>query len=202
MVGLEGLKKHEGNKIAAFLKKLDRSLRERLLDGELTEFSKRRLESLLKDTDVTLASIFNEYYDDLSGHLLDIGEFEASFEAQNLDQALKHIDVNYTSAIPSTKQLKAAIFLQPLSVRGADGGKLLEPFVEDWTKVEKQRLVGAILMGVAEGQTRDQIIRNIRVTKANQYRDGLLATTQRHAEAIVRTAVQHVSTVARTETLK
>ena len=43
------------------------------------------------------------------------------------------------------------------------------------------------------------MIRAIRGTRANKYKDGLLAITSRNAEAVVRTSMQHVANGARME---
>lgn len=199
-VFLEGLKSGQVNRFAAFLEEIDRSIRGRLTRHDLTEFTRGRLEKLLEQVDGVLGEIFERYYDDLAGHLVDLAAYESEFEAKALDDALEA--AAFESVLPTETQIKAAVFSAPLSVRGADGGKLLNDFVKDWTKAERKRVTGTIRQGFFEGQTTYDILRTVRGTKANQYRDGILATTNRHAEAIVRTAVQHVASVARFETWK
>lgn len=197
-VYLEGLKAGEVNQFTAFLKRIDKDLREKLTRSELTEYSRERLEKLLKSVDSMLAKVFDDYYDELAGHLTELAEYEASFEAANLNNVLG--PSSFEAVIPAPTQVHAAIFSAPLSVRGADGGKLLEPFIRDWAKVERKRVVGAIRQGVFEGQTNGQIIQKIRGTRAAKFSDGILAISSRHAESIVRTSVQHASTVARFKT--
>lgn len=199
-VFLEGLKSGQVNQFAAFLEEIDRSIRERLTRHDLTEFTRGRLEKLLKQVDGALGEIFDRYYDDLAGHLVDLAAYESEFEAKALDDALE--EAGFESVLPAQNQIRAAVFSVPLSVRGADGGKLLDDFVKDWTSSERKRVTGAIRQGFFEGQTTFQILKNVRGTKANQYRDGILATTNRHADAIVRTAVQHAASVARFEAWK
>jgi len=199
-VYLEGLKSGEAKKFDKFLRRIDKSLRDRLAAGGLTEFSRARLERLLKAVDGDLAEIFKSHSHELSASLNEIGEYEAGFEARNLENSIQH--EAFEAVIPATEQVKAAILSSPLSVRGPDGGKLLAPFISDWSRTERDRLTGAIRQGVYEGQTNAQIIKALRGTKANGYRDGLLQITARNATAITRTAVQHVSSVARVETWK
>ena len=196
-VYLERLKSGEVNQFAALLKEIDKDLRTRLTENDLTDFSRKRLEKLLAAVDKSLSTIFDGYYDELAGHLTEIAQYEAGFESRSLSN-----EVGFETVIPAAKQVHAAVMAAPLSVRGADGGKLLEPFIRDWTHVERKRLVGAIRQGFFEGQTNFQIIQAIRGTKRNNFADGLLQTTSRNAEAIVRTSVQHVSSVARFETWK
>lgn len=198
-VYLERLKSGEVNQLASFLLDIDRRIRARLGGDELTEFSRARLERLLGSLDKDLSKIFDKYYDDLAGHLADIGEYEAGFEARNLNNIVTGA---FESVVPSSNQITAAIFSDPLSVRGPDGGKLLESFVKDWSSAETKRVTGAIRQGFFEGQTNSQIKRAIRGTRANKYADGLLSITSRNADAIVRTSVQHAASTARFETWK
>lgn len=198
---LEQLKSGEVKKFAPFLKEIDRSIREQLTKTDLTEYNVNRLTALLDAVDSLLLGIFNRFSDQLTLDLIDIANYEAQFEATSLTNAAP-IGVSFEAAIPGVSAIRAAILTNPLSVRGADGGKLLQPFIEGWTSTERQRITGAIRQGFFEGQTNFQIIKNIRGTKALGYADGILATTDRNAGAIVRTAVQHVATQARLETFK
>src|SRR5690606_7566723 len=45
----------------------------------------------------------------------------------------------------------------------------------------------------------DDIVRSIRGTRANKYRDGILQITKRNAEAVARTAVNHTVTASKDE---
>ena len=195
-VYLEGLKTGEVNQFAAFLKQIDKSIRSRLSGEDLTAYSRTRLEKLLVVVGKDIERVFSQYRDVLTGHLQELGEYEAGFEARSLDKVLDEFE----TVIPAAVQVRAAVFSTPLSVRGADGGKLLTPFLKDWTAVERKRLTGAIRQGFFEGQTTNEILRAVRGTRENGFRDGLLNVTNRNAEAVVRTAVQHVASVARMET--
>ena len=196
-VYLERLKSHEVNQFAAFLRQMDQRLRQRLESSTpLTDFSRARLERLLASIERALQAIFDNYYEELAGHLTDLALYEAEFESRNLNAALANVE----TAIPAANQVRIAVFSAPLSVRGSDGGKLLEPFVRDWQANEIKRVTGAIRQGAFEGQTNAEIVRRLRGSKANQYRDGLLSITNRNAQSVVRTAVQHVASEARFQT--
>lgn len=200
-VFLEQLKSGEVEKFGPFLKEIDRSIRDRLARADLTDYTARRLEVLLQEVDSLLLGIFDRYSEKLNLDLVDIANYEAQFEATSLTRAAP-VGVSFEAAVPGTAAIRTAILSNPLSVRGVDGGKLLKSFIDGFTTTERQRLTGAIRQGFFEGQTNFQIIKNIRGTKALNYNDGILATTNRNAGAIVRTAVQHVATQARMETLK
>lgn len=195
-VFLERVKTGEANQFASFLKEIDRNVRLRLSGEDLTDYSRSRLERLIVGINGDLDAIYTRYWDELRGNLIDIAEYEAEFESRSLNTVLE----NFETTIPSPQQVRAAIFSAPLSVRGADGGKLLEPFIKDWSAKEIKRVSGAVRQGFYEGQTTGQILQTVRGTRANKFRDGLLSITNRGAEAIVRTAIQHTASIARQET--
>lgn len=199
-VFLERLKAGEVKEFEAFLKRIDKEIRHRLSAGSLTEFQRQRLEKLLKDIDQKLKLIFAEFEADLFERLKAVSDYEASFEVGALSSVVESPD--FEAVLPAPTQTWAAVKAAPLSVRDNNGGKLLKPFIKDWTRAEREAVTGAIRRGAYEGQTNQQIIQVIRGTKRNGYKDGLLAVSKRHAEAIVRTSVQHVASVARFETWK
>lgn len=191
-VFLEGVKTGEANTYAAYLRRIDRALRLRLSD-DMTDISRTRLERLIRAIDKDLSGIFQEFQDEIEISLGDIAEYEADFEARSVNKVLDGLELD----VPAVEQVRSAIFTNPLSVRGADGGKLLSSFIKDWTKTDVKRFTGAIRQGYFEGQTNAQIIKTIRGTRANKFKDGLLAISSRNAEAIVRTSVQHTASMAR-----
>lgn len=181
-------------KFKPFLTQMDRALRDSLADDAVTEFQRGRLEKLLSTVDSLLAGILNQYSKQL---LLDLEEFarhEARFSAGALDAAS-----TFDAIIPSITQIRASILSTPLGVRGSGRGSLLKPFVDNWTKTQIRSVNGAIRRGAFEGKTNAGIIQELRGSHARGYKDGLLNVTARNAEAVVRTAVQHVATLAREE---
>lgn len=201
MVLLERLKTGEAQKFAPFLVKIDQSIRDRLSGDELTDFNRARLDKLLKEVDTLLADILGGFTDQLQLDLMDIAQSQASFEATLLTNTLP-VGISLDAAVPALQTLKTAAFKNPLSIKGNGGGKLLEPFIKDWSAAEVEKISGAIRQGWFEGQTNAEIVRQIRGTKALAYSDGILATTDRNAGTVVRTAVQHVASQARNETAK
>lgn len=201
MVLLERLKTGEAQKFAPFLVKIDQSIRERLSGDELTNFNRARLDKLLKEVDTLLADILGGFTDQLQLDLMDIAQSQASFEATLLTNTLP-VGISLDAAVPALQTLKTAAFKNPLSIKGNGGGKLLEPFIKDWSAAEVEKISCAIRQGWFEGQTNAEIVRQIRGTKSLAYSDGILATTDRNAGTVVRTAVQHVASQARNEVAK
>ncbi len=200
-VELERLKAGESKKIHEFLREIDKGIRERLQGNNLTEFSRARLERLLVGVAGFLGESLQNYSDGLLDTLVQLANQQGEHEA-GMITSVSADPVKLEFVIPTAAQLKSAVLSNPLSVRGPDGGKLIEPFIADWQKSEIDTLTGAIRQGYFEGQTTDQIIRRIRGTKASRYTDGLINRTGINAEAITRTAINHAATIARVETMK
>lgn len=200
-VFLEKLKAGEVGKFGPFLKEIDRSIRDRLTQSDLSEYNVKRLEQLLKEVDSLLLSIFDRYRAQLNLDLIDIANYEAEFEALSLTRSAP-AGASFDAAMPTVTAIRAAVLTNPLSVRGVGGGKLLKAFIKGWTVAERERVNGVIRQGFFEGQTNFEIIRLIRGTKSAGYKDGILATTNRNASTVVHTAIQHVSSQARMEVAK
>lgn len=196
---LERLKAGQTRKILAFLREMDREVRSRLSGDELTGVQRGRLELLLADIGAAIETILQRATRRLTADLRDISAAEAAFQARALTEAVQN--PRWEAALPAPQQIHAAVFAAPLAARGAAGGKLLDAFLRDFTQTQVDAVTGVIRRGVFEGKTNAELVREIRGTRALRYSDGILATTKRQAEAVVRTAVQHVSHVARLETM-
>ncbi|WP_348720371.1 minor capsid protein [uncultured Alcanivorax sp.] len=196
-VYLERLKAGEANQMADFLKDADREIRKKLLmRSEIAAYKRDKLNRLLKEIDTLLTGLYAKQTAGLIGSLKELAEYESGFEARNLNSVVSAASF----AVPAITTVWSAATLDPMSVRGSQGGKLLDPFIKDWARSEVEAVKNRIRQGAFEGQTNAEIVRSIRGTKALRYKDGLLDTTRRHAEAIVRTAVQHVASTARFQT--
>lgn len=194
-VYLERYKAAEVREFAAFLRQADELLTAQLAGVDsLTEYSRTRLERLVSATRSELSGIFGAYQGELTDRLADLAEYESEFEARALS------NIGWESVVPAQETVRAAVLSRPLQVTGADGGKLLTAFLRDFTDGEVARLSNAIRQGAYQGLTVPQLRQRIRGTRARNYKDGLLATTARNADAIARTGIQHVSNVARQQT--
>ena len=191
---LQRFSSSEVAKFKPFLREMDRALRDALADTAVTDFQRHRLEKLLSTVDTLLAGILNRFSKQLLLDLETYADHEARFSAGALDAA-----TTFDAIIPSIPQIRAAILSTPLGVKGSDRGALLKSFVQNWTQTEVRSVNGAIRRGAFEGKTNQAIISELRGSHLRNYQDGLLNVTSRHAEAVVRTAVQHVATIAREE---
>jgi SPP1 gp7 family putative phage head morphogenesis protein len=196
-VMIERLKAGEVKKFEKYLRRIDTVVRDQLTRKELTTYSRQRLEEFLARVDGKLLDIYKAYADVVQADLVDIALYESTFEASSLNHAFS-ID----AVVPSNAVIRAAVFSYPLQVTGLDGGKLLKPFLSSWTRAETMRVTNTIRLGFGQGQTNAQIIQAVRGTAAQNFTDGVLAISNRNAASVVQTAIQHVATTARMETLK
>lgn len=196
---LERLKSGTVQEFRKFLREMDKSLRERLSKENLTTIAAGRLRALLKDVAEISNDVLGRYNDDLTKSLQNAAPVEARFQAQALEAVV--VSSNYETVLPAANQLWAAITTRPLGVRDARGAKLLDAFIRDWKDSEVEAITNQVRQAAFEGMDTQTLIRQIRGNQSSGFRDGTLAQIDRHNGAIVRTALQHVSVVARQETL-
>jgi len=194
---IERLKAGEVKKFEKYLRQIDTLVRDQLTRKELTTYSRQRLEEFLARVDGKLLDIYKAYVDVVQADLVDIALYESTFEASSLNHAF-----SVDAVVPSNAVIRAAVFSYPLQVTGLDGGKLLKPFLSGWSRAETMRVTNTIRLGFGQGQTNAQIIQAVRGTAAQNFTDGVLAISNRNAASVVQTAIQHVATTARMETLK
>jgi SPP1 gp7 family putative phage head morphogenesis protein len=180
------------NRIIALLNRVDDDLTTKILKRAPTsgEWTTKRLNALLEEIREINTSLYNATGDTLQQELIDLSQYEADFMAKRLSAALP-IEMSITQ--PSAAVLRAAALSRPFQ------GRLLREWVSDLSEARFKQLRDAIRIGVVEGESIDQIVRRIRGTKALNYRDGILETGRRQAEALVRTAVNHTVSAARNE---
>jgi len=195
---LEGLKEGEHRKFAKFLRDLSNQIIKRLESEGQTIRTKRRLQILLTDFNEIQNLIYSEYVGFLGENLEDITIDQAEFETQALNQTVN----NFDSVTPAPVQLLTASRVVPMSVQGLTSKPLLKPFIKDWTTDSINRVNTVIQQGFAQGKTVNQMSLEIRGTKQQKFKNGVLAKINRDNRAIVRTAIQHVASVARTETMQ
>ena len=193
-VMLERLKAGDIKKLEAFLKDAAKVIRERLAREELTTLARARAESQLAAITSDLRVIYGGAAKQIQSDLLDLAEYSAAAEARALGGVLV---ADTTLAVPSAAQVMAAATARPLG--NGKTAKMLEPFINEWVTGSIDKVDNAIRLGFFQGKTNREIISEVVGTASNKYKDGLIDATYRNAETVVRTAVQHVAQVARSE---
>jgi SPP1 gp7 family putative phage head morphogenesis protein len=78
----------------------------------------------------------------------------------------------------------------------------LQGWLADAQEGAARRTRDVIRQGFVEGRSAREIARQLRGTKALQFKDGILEISRRSSEAMVRTAITHTASVASQETYK
>ena len=195
---IEGLKLGEHKNFAPFLKQIDKEVRLAILGAGDVLTTKKQRDELIKAVNGIQLDIYAAYLKEYELDLADIGLDQASFEAKSYDKIVK----DYDPVTPTKAAIIRAYSLEPLQVENYAGKPLLASYIKDMTSKEIARINKAVSDGFSQGLTNQQILTNIRGTKANKFNDGLLKKVNNANASMVRTSIQHVSTQARTATMK
>ena len=189
-IGLDRYASGVVKKIIAQLQRTEKDLVKQIQrrGGSSGTFTDKRLAALLRDVRITLAEAQAALNKTMAAEMAALADYEATFNQKLIQDELP---VDFDVTMPSRQLLKAAVTATPFK------GALLKDWVAGLTDGARRRINEAIRQGVVQGETVDQIVRRIRGTQALNYKDGVMATSRRGAEAMVRTAVNGVSTEAR-----
>jgi SPP1 gp7 family putative phage head morphogenesis protein len=186
-VYLERLKAGEVRKLDPVLRSLDRAVQAALAglgEGASRAALERTLARLRADNARTLA----RYTEQVMGTLKALSRHAVGLHAEAL--SLVWPTNAPPMATPAASATWAATLASPVQATGA----LLEPFTKSFTARAISTIDRTIRLGHAQGVTTADIVRQLRGTKAANYRDGLIAgILKREGDAMVRTAIQQVN---------
>lgn len=151
-------------------------------------FTVERLDALLTEVRKLNARAYQAVRDGLDTDLSALVEYEAGYQHQ-LFAATLPVQVSVASVTPEA--VYSAAMARPFQ------GRLLKEWAAGIESDRMARIRDAIRIGYVEGEAIDQMVRRIRGTKALNYADGLLDTSRRNVEALVRTAVSHTANFTR-----
>mgnify|MGYP000850409127 CR=1 FL=1 len=158
--------------------------------GPATTARLRRLNALNTDT---IFGGFESIRKDVESTLVDFAKAEASFERRTLELSIPKAFL--TRAKIEFEKPTAALLRTLVESKPFEGNVLADWFSGLAIDTQKH-LDRSIRVGMAEGETSDQIVN--RILRGNENTgEGTFARTRRNAESIVRTAVNHVSNDAR-----
>ena len=192
-IGLQRYSNATVRKMLALLRRVDADIVARLARDDLSDASRKRQNALLADVRRIIDSAYADATGQLNLDLEALADYEQEWQVDLLDDSLP---IEFQTETVNPDQLYAAVHSRPFQ------GRLLREWYKDLPDQAYARLRDSIRIGFTEGQTNDEMIRAIRATRANGYRDGILAINRRHAEATVRTAVNHTANTARGELYK
>lgn len=161
-------------------------------EDKISDLTRAKLTKLLAELKEANEAALGKGVESFNEQLEKLAGYEASWEARALQTAYyKPGALDLT--IPNAQEAYKAAVAQPLSTSGAR----LNAFIDNWTTGEVTRINNVVQKAWGEGWTVQQLARTIRGTKALSYKDGIIATTRRNAEAVARTSIQHVASMGR-----
>lgn len=179
-------------RMLALLNRVDADLFARLtaalgnLDAE--SFTVERLESLLMSVRTMHAQAYLQLERALTSELREFVATEWGYQQQLLPSV--GVPLSFGTGVATAEQVYAAAMSRPFQ------GRLLSEWASGIEAQRMTRIRDAVRIGYVENESVQQIVRRVRGTRAAGYTDGLIEIDRRHAEAVVRTAVQHVAATA------
>lgn len=161
------------------------------LDAE--SFTVQRLDLLLQSVRILNAEVYRQFEQALAADLLGLSGAEASYNAE-LFRAVLPVQLSVASV--AQDQVYAAALSRPMQ------GRLLKEWASSLEAGRATRIRDMLRQGYVEGKTIDQMVRELRGTRAKGYSDGIIEIDRRNAETVVRTAISHTAGTAREQFLK
>ena len=187
-IGLDGYSNNVVSRIMAILNRSNTRMTAELLEilsgVDVPTFKAERLASMLASVRSMIANGNAEAGDKLLSELKAFIDYETAYLNQML---LSYTPAAVHVASVSTAAVYSAAMSRPFQ------GVLLKEVWKDLAAQQFKLVRQSIAQGFLEGKTTDQIIRELRGTKAKGYADGLLEKSRRDVEAVVRTALGHIA---------
>lgn len=181
---LEQYKSGEVRKIISFFNRdLEPDLMEKLTKYAGKTLTENRLRLMRQSMKDVMAAGYLRMRKDLEPDLIDLGRSQGKWDAAVIERALPVKLSLETLSVPAIKEM---VVNRPID------GRLVREWFEELGQAQAIKVNRQIMIGVAEGEGIDEMVRRIRGTAKNRYRDGLLAKSRREIESVVRTSVSGV----------
>lgn len=193
-IDLDGYSNGVVRRLLAILNRADARLFAQLqevLDGmDAGSFTVQRLDGLLQSVRALNADVYRQFESAVLADMLGLSGTEATYQGELMRSALPP-QISVVSI--TQEQVYAAALSRPMQ------GRLLREWAASLEADRAARIRDTLRMGYLEGKTTDQLVREIRGTRAKGYSDGIIEIDRRNAQAVVRTAVSHTAATARDE---
>lgn len=181
-------------KVLALLNRTDQRLVDRILRADNEGRDPIQLENLLREVRALQADGWTVLRGQLGEDIGGLADVERIFSERLVRQAGQTAGLALTTNAPTTAQVVAAVNARPFQ------GRFLKDWLSDAEAGAAKRVRDTLRQGFVEGRSVTALVREIRGTRANGYRDGVLEISRRGAEAMVRTALTHTAAVSARET--
>lgn len=186
-VAILRLEKGEAEKVLAILHDVERDLLDRIAGTLATGTEPYRLEQLLRSVQDIMASGLDRATESVQQVMAELAIEEAAWEKSAIER-VSPIELNLASV--ALESLRAI-------ARGSVQGLSIDRWFTGLSEQTVRRVERELRLAIAEGLTIDEVVRRLRGTRANGFRDGVLEATRRDAVAIARTGLAQASNGAR-----
>jgi SPP1 gp7 family putative phage head morphogenesis protein len=156
---------------------------------EPTEFQASRLSVMLNDINSIQQRFYPDFNADITQMALDLSANEAEFTVNMMDKA-----ASVQFQLPTAEQMAQGVLRQGMDTPVGPGTLTMTEALGQFSNHKTREVLNLINDGILLGDTNQQIIRSVRE---------LIGVKQsREADTLVRTIVNHTSSVARGETYK
>ena len=183
-IGLQRYSTGVLKKILAHLSDVEKDIIAQL--SKTDGLSKKQLQDFLTFLRARMAEYRGAVNETAQADMLDLAAYEADYNAQKLSGA-----TGTAFNRPSAAQLAAIVKTKPIQ------GRLLNEWSSTLAEATRLQIQDAVRIGVTEGEGTAQIIKRIRGTRANGYKDGVLQISRNNAAAVIRTMTNDIATQAR-----
>lgn len=159
---------------------------------DVKNFTGKRLEALLGEIRAMNSEAYAGMHESLKQEMIPFAVHSGEVAALTLTS---QVPLKWDVLRVSDDQLRAIV--SDVAITVGEGKKLLfGEIFEALSKSQDDAVRGAIRLGMIEGEGIPQMVRRLKGTKANQYKDGILEMPRRHLETMTRTIVNSVSNSA------
>lgn len=150
------------------------------------KYTTSRLKALKAEIDGWALALNQAIEESWKASALELADYEVSFISDTMHKAVDGLP----KAVVSSAVIMAAASREPIA------GQFVDDMLKGIAGSQKERVYATIRQGLQSGETNSQIVRSLRGTEAMRYQDGLMQIAKRDAERIVRTARNHISSIA------
>lgn len=189
-VYLEGLKAGEAENFKQVAKEIDDYLSNNAYNIDIATLSIAELNKLLAKLEKGVSSIYGSYTQSLVTTIKEVYSHSYHTEARTLASSFEGVAMIGSASITPAAAIATPIVLDDKAV-------MLNDLLDKFTENESKAVIDTLRASHFNGDSVPEMIKKIRGSKANNYKDGLIDTSRRHAEALARTGIQHAAVTAR-----
>lgn len=190
-VNLLRLQEHQRQKILKELKALEADLIRKLQAfPQRQTFTQARQKALLRQVQASIQTAYGKIVQVHSKDLQDMVQYEAEHISSAINRAA---DASVMSVGVSQDVLEA------MTDDNVVFGAPVRRYWEQEAGALQQSFISQMRQGILAGETPDQLVRRVRGTAANNFKDGIMNPRERNVEMRVRTAANSILNDARME---